>query len=86
MQEQHLRQKYDLTLDDYSVLFSTQAGCCAICGKHQSELAERLEVDHDHMTNRVRGLLCPNCNKLLGYAFDSEESLLAAALYLHQFE
>lgn len=45
----------------------TQDYRCAICGKHQSEGKSRLHVDHDHITNRVRGLLCYSCNTKLAF-------------------
>ena len=42
-------------------------GCCAICKTHQSKLGKTLEVDHDHDTGVIRGLLCHKCNVGLGY-------------------
>jgi len=62
----HLKQ-YDMTLDDYNRIFAEQDGCCAICGRHQSEFKRRLHVDHDHVSEKVRGLLCADCNFLLGH-------------------
>jgi Recombination endonuclease VII len=39
-------------------------------------------IDHDHVTDEPRGLLCPNCNLLLGHAHDSAEILAKAISYL----
>jgi hypothetical protein len=39
-------------------------------------------VDHDHATRKFRGLICSACNKILGIAKDSEETLLNASAYL----
>jgi hypothetical protein len=49
--------KYGLSNADYEVLFQRQGGKCALCKE-----TARLEVDHDHETGRVRGLLCHSCN------------------------
>ena len=36
---------------------------CAICKKPRSAFKKNLSVDHNHITNRIRGLLCYRCNK-----------------------
>lgn len=54
-----------------------QRGRCAIC---RSDGA--LHVDHDHVTGRVRGFLCINCNTGLGKLSESVEVLQAAIKYL----
>ncbi len=59
-----------------------QGGHCAICGKHEYELKSGLVIDHDHHTKKVRGLLCYNCNMLLGHAWDSTIILKRAIKYL----
>ncbi len=80
---------YDLTLEDYERLLKEQDGKCAICPTqlilldgNEGRNQKRLHVDHCHETNKVRGLLCPNCNLMLGHAKDSVTTLLAAAQYL----
>ena len=62
-----LKNVYGITLDDYNKMFEEQKGKCAICNRHQNELIRKLSVDHCHRTNKVRGLLCKNCNVALGY-------------------
>ncbi|MBW8002582.1 MAG: hypothetical protein FVQ80_11255 [Planctomycetes bacterium] len=57
---------YNLTNDDYNFMFQRQEGCCKICNTHQSQLKRRLDIDHDHVTSKVRGLLCSPCNRQLG--------------------
>src|SRR5712671_223223 len=40
-----------------------QGACCAICRRSESGFKNRLSVDHNHKTHKVRGLLCFFCNK-----------------------
>jgi len=75
-------KKYGLTEEQYNQLFADQKGCCAICGKHQTEFSRSLAIDHCHTTEEVRGLLCKDCNLMLGFAKDKVEILLAAIEYL----
>ena len=79
-------RNFDLTVEDFAKLYDTlyrkQKGCCAICGKHQSRLNERLGVDHSHKNGMIRGLLCKNCNLGIGLLQDSAEVCSAAAEYL----
>ncbi len=63
--ERAMKYLYGLNAVEYNRLFAIQSGRCAICGKHQSELKRRLDVDHDHETGKVRGLLCNYCNKII---------------------
>ena len=55
-----------LTVKDYENMFEQQKGRCAICKKHQLELLKHFDIDHNHNTGKIRGLLCPTCNKNLG--------------------
>lgn len=47
-------------------LLLLQQGCCKICGIDFGTLKRQYNVDHDHKTGRIRGLLCPECNTKLG--------------------
>lgn len=80
--ERHLIRKYGVTLTDYQEMYHSQSGCCAICRKQQERA---FDVDHNHATGEVRGLLCTNCNRMLGHAGDSASNLRAAAYYLESF-
>lgn len=81
-----LMQKYGITLDDYNLMFIKQNGCCVICGKHQSEMAHSLAVDHSHESGQVRGLLCDGCNVVLGYTNDDIDILKNMISYLEKYE
>lgn len=63
----HLKECYNITLSDYNKIFIYQKECCIICGIHQSKLKNRLCVDHNHQTGKIRGLLCHQCNLTIGH-------------------
>lgn len=77
-----LRRNYGLTPEDYDSLLHQQQGGCAICG--QAPNGRALNVDHDHVTGRVRGLLCDDCNQAIGKLKDDPQLLLRAAKYLRE--
>jgi hypothetical protein len=80
--ERALLRDFDLTLDQYDILFRAQDGKCAICDAPQEQLTCALAVDHDHATGEIRGLLCGPCNKGLGLFRDNPAYLLSAIQYL----
>jgi len=87
----YLRSTYGITLDEYDDLYEKQNGLCAICGGSELEMGLSLEgvprllaVDHDHDTDRVRGLLCRQCNVGLGHFKDDPTLLRLAAGYLEE--
>jgi len=61
-----LKTKSGITPEIYKKMFEEQQGCCAICGRHQTEFKRTLDVDHDHVTGKVRKLLCIYCNTNVG--------------------
>jgi len=75
---------YGVTPEDYDKLYKKQNGCCALCGRHQSELTKTLCIDHDHKTGKIRGLLCLSCNRGVGYLQDDAELCLKAYQYLRK--
>ena len=83
--ELHLRRKYDISLEEYDQMVKLQSGKCALCpattpgGKHNNE---NWFVDHDHVTGKVRELLCFDCNIVLGIIKDSPEHLGRMITYI----
>lgn len=75
-----LRRAYGMTYAEYVEMQLIQGGVCAICG--HPPIGADLNVDHDHITGRVRQLLCGPCNRGLGQFFENPETLEAAARYL----
>ncbi len=73
----HLKRRYGLTADDVDHLVEQQGGTCALCRARRPQ-----HVDHDHLTQRVRGVLCSGCNQGLGNFRDDAEALRQAVAYL----
>ena len=60
-----LIRKFGITLKDYYCLLEAQNGVCAICGRkdyRKGGVEVFLAVDHDHVSGKIRGLLCLRCN------------------------
>lgn len=71
---------YGITVEQYDDLLAAQDGKCAICHRTEGDAKrERLFVDHDHRTGKVRGLLCGKCNISLG-GFNDDTDLLRKAI------
>ncbi len=82
-------RRYGLTLEDYDRMYSDQRGLCAICHQPETSIGrggkvKHLAVDHDHVTNEVRQLLCNNCNRAIGLLKDDVSVLLDAIEYLRK--
>lgn len=60
-----LMSKYNLTFEQVETMIEAQAGLCGICCEPMKP-GRDTNVDHDHATGRVRGLLCRVCNTRLG--------------------
>ena len=73
-----LKRKYGITLKEYGELYNKQKGKCAICNKK----CKVLHIDHDHITGKVRGLLCGEHNRGIGMFNDNKDLLLKAINYL----
>jgi hypothetical protein len=56
---------FRLTPEEWQIIDTHQGSVCAFCQKRQRS-GIRLATDHDHKTGLVRGLLCSQCNRLLG--------------------
>lgn len=81
-------KRYGLTVGDVDRMREDQGNRCAICKTHADDIPHTafkhnpLVIDHCHTTGKVRGLLCPTCNAMLGHAKDNVAILSAAITYL----
>lgn len=83
----NLKKKYGVTLEWYESKLKEQNGLCEICGTDKpGGKSFSMYVDHNHTTNQVRGLLCSNCNTMLGLSKENLEVLMSAIKYLQKYE
>lgn len=78
-----MKYNYDITQEQYDKMLADQGGVCAIC-KKTNRKNKRLCIDHCHKTDKVRGLLCDDCNLMLGHSKDNEDVLREAISYLER--
>lgn len=74
-----IRSRYSLTKDDLRAL---DIGHCAICLRK----GQKMEIDHNHATGKVRSLLCSRCNGALGQFCDDVDLLKEAIKYLEKHD
>ncbi len=78
-----IKNQYGLSEEDYIKMYNNQNGKCYICNSENGHLrTERLFIDHNHNTGKVRGLLCVKCNTGLGMFIDNISNLKKAIKYL----
>src|SRR5216684_6545254 len=73
----YAKRKYGLLKSDIKQLLEKQGGRCAICEVSEIEMGNKLHIDHNHRTGKVRGLLCRPCNNFV---------VVVAEHYIHLFE
>jgi CRISPR/Cas system-associated protein Cas10 (large subunit of type III CRISPR-Cas system) len=83
--EYQLLRKYGITIAEYEARLRAQGGGCRICGDPPAE-GGSLHVDHDHVTGKVRGLLCFRCNNAIGDLRDDIELVYRMLDYLDRDE
>lgn len=75
-----LKRDFGLTLDEYNMIWQRQGMVCAICGQFAEGKGKH--VDHDHLTGKIRGILCSRCNQALGLMRDNPGIARKAMEYL----
>lgn len=80
-----LKNKYNISIEDYNALLDKQKHCCAICNRNKPT-GKNWHIDHCHTTGKVRGLLCSKCNQGLGLFDDKQENLMKAIQYIKAFK
>jgi hypothetical protein len=89
----HKLKNFNISFSQYKKMLEEQDNRCLICGIKFDVLSKLLcnintagepNIDHDHKTGKIRGILCNMCNRLLGFAFDNPLILIKAAKYLQE--
>lgn len=81
IKNQVLETKYKISLEEYNKLLKLQLNGCAIC-KLSCSTGDKLSVDHNHETGKIRGLLCKSCNLALGNLKEDEDLIWNLLDYL----
>lgn len=81
-----LNKKFGISLEVYQNMQIKQNYKCYICQTHEDNLDRSLAVDHCHITGKVRGLLCGNCNRFLGQINDNIETAKRLVMYLQEYK
>ena len=90
--DENLKRLYGIGLNEYKNLLDNQNGKCAICGTTEpggrksgrGGAVDVFYVDHDHKTEKVRGLLCNVCNRTMGYVGENSGVLEEMIKYLQK--
>lgn len=74
----YLKRAFGMTLEEYDEMCAKVGHACEACGGNEDVLC----IDHDHSTGEIRGILCADCNKALGFARDNPKALAGLLHYL----
>ena len=75
---QYMRTKFQLTEDQYNDLMKTKN--CEICNVKLTKKC----IDHCHAKEKIRGVLCNNCNTALGLVGDNVNTLSRMIDYINR--
>lgn len=76
------RKRYGIGSADVLAILESQNGKCALCPKSLVFPDKGTHLDHDHLTGRIRGVLCKQCNTGLGNGRDSLDFIRKLIIYL----
>jgi hypothetical protein len=76
-----LKLKFGITKEEFDAQLEAQHHMCVVC----SEEGVLWHCDHDHVTGRLRGIVCRACNTGLAMFRDDPRKMEAAAAYIRCF-
>lgn len=91
--DKYYKRKYNISYNSYLKMCENNKNKCSICGtvkipsgNSSKGSKDVLVLDHCHVTGKIRGILCQECNQGLGLFRDNIDNLVMAHLYLLQTE
>lgn len=75
--------KVGLSEEEYLAMGEKQNWLCAVCN---TDIRNSNYIDHDHVSGRVRKLLCFHCNVGLGHFRDSKDLFESAIRYIQDHD
>ena len=84
--KQRMKKIYGINILEYNRMLEEQFNGWKTCGRPVHTINKRLSVDHNHKTGNVRGLLCGQCNSILGLCNDNIAILYSLIDYLKEDE
>lgn len=80
----HIERRYGLTKEEYLQKLNKQGCQCEIC-KVELKNDIKTHIDHNHKTGKVRGILCKECNHILGWVKDDINRIQWYINYLNKY-
>lgn len=81
---------FNITLEEAKILLKKQSNLCLICNKkiflNKAQDFSCANLDHDHVSGKIRGFLCRGCNLGLGFFKDDKKLLKNACKYIDFFQ
>ena len=77
-----IKQRYKISIEEATYWYEKSMESCEICGYKWIEGDDRLCIDHDHSTEKVRGVLCKHCNYVLGHSREDKTILEKTIKYI----
>lgn len=74
-------KRFGLELEDFFKMIEKQSNSCTICGNEFKKDSDA-HLDHNHRTNKHRGLLCSACNTSIGLVKENTITLNNMIKYL----
>lgn len=90
VRDSEYKKRFGISYDVVKAKLEEQSHLCAICKQPESAQhngkVRNLALDHCHTTGKIRGMLCTNCNTVLGNAKDNTDVLRSAINYLENYK